>query len=297
MPVRQGCVLSVQVVAHASGTSRQHNAGVTFLRLDSVTEFSPTGGTAVITGYDDIGEITEQLTYRTVDRTNNFMILEGATVNAYPPGADVVGTGESTYATVDLEDGYEPVNAEVSHSLKTSTVLQEGVRERSDVERVLIDEISGRWMLVEVIGRKNLLDGAAIDPETEIPAAAVPAPAPKAKPESSPPITVVPASRSLNIYAGGAQPDIFTTLHYEVALDAGFTTIIDSQRTRSTAITFAPTPDRTDLYVRATAENVLGSADPSATVGPVRTMLIEQVDVADFALTVKKFFSNSHQLY
>lgn len=296
MAVRQGSLLAVHVSAHSAGLTRAHNAGATFLRLDSVAGFSPGGGVAVIKGYDDMGEITEEVTYGSVDMSTKFMLLVTPTVNAYPEGADVIGVGETTYATVDLEDGFEPIRAEISHALKTSTTLVEGIRSRSDIERVLIDEIAGRWMLIEVLGKRNLIDGGAIDPSTEIPPAAVPPAGPKAPPTGSPGAEVVPSSRSLNIYAIGPI-DAWTTLVYEVSLDPGFATPLHSIRTRSGAITFAPTPDRTNMYVRITAENALGSADPGPVVGPVRTMLIESVDVADFGLTVKKFLSSTHQLY
>lgn len=297
MAVRQGSVLAVNVIPHAGSLLRDTNAGATFLRLDRVDTFALNGGSATISVYDETTQISESLTYLSVDPATNIMLLAAPTVNAYPEGTDVIGVGETTVATVDLEDGFEPVRAELSHALKSSTVLAEGQRGRGDVERVLIDEISGRWMLVEVLGKRNLIDGAAIDPTTTIPAESVPDPGPTEPPASSPTITVTPFSRSLNIYASGAQPDIWTVLTYEVALDPAFATIVQSVTTRSSSATIAPTPDRTDLYARVTASNVHGSAPPSPTVGPVRTMLIESVDVADFALNVKKLLSSTHKLY
>lgn len=297
MPVRQGVVLSVEVIPHAGGLSSDVPAGSTALPLMTVEGFSPDGGAAIITQQTEDDDITEPIAYGGVDLETNTLQLIAPLVFSYEEGADVVGKGETTWVTVDLGEEEEPVPAELSHSLKTTTALAEGIRVSEDAETVLIDEVSGRWFLIEVIGQQNLLDGGAIDPSTQIPGEALPPPGPTDPPSESPTIVVVPYSRSLNVYAQGPQPDIWTTLVFEVARDAGFTNMVQAVRTRSTAATIAPTPDRTDLYVRVTAENELGSAPPSPVVGPVRTMLIESVDVADFGLTVKKFLSSTHMLY
>ncbi len=298
MPRRQGAVVSVQVLPLASGLAANAYAGDTQLVLDSVDSFQSFGGTATIVEQDGDGnEITEQVTYGAIDDELELLFLTAPLQFSYQEGADVITPGETTMVDVDLDDGEDPVPCELSHALKTSTVLAEGQRgDMSNAERVIIDEIAGRWMLVEVIGQRNLIDAGALDPTTQIPPEMVPDSGPTEAPASSPGVSVTPSSRALNVYAT-SPIDIWTTLVYEVALDVDFTNVLQTIRTRQVAITIGPTPDRTDMWVRATAENDIGAADPGPVTGPVRTMLIESVDVADFGLTAKKFATSDHMVF
>jgi hypothetical protein len=168
MPVRQGTILSVQVARQGGTLVEAAQAGATLLRLDNVTAFVASGGSGMMRQETAVSDIIETIRYGGVDASESVVQLTVPLSNAYDAGADVFTDGETTWASVDLDDGFEPILAEVSHALKISSSLSEGIRDRDDAERVLIDEIAGRWMLVEVIGRANKIDGSTIDPETTV---------------------------------------------------------------------------------------------------------------------------------
>lgn len=194
MPLRQGSVLSVQIIPLASGLAVDAAAGATELVLESVDAFQAFGGTAVITLHGEDGQdVTEVIEYGSIDYETETLQLTAPLVYGYVVGADVVANGETTIVTVDLQDGEEPVDAELTHALKTTTALVEGQRGPLDAERVMIDEIAGRWMLVEIIGKKNLIDGGAVDPDTVIPSEAIPPSTDGLPPTAAPTIEAIEA--------------------------------------------------------------------------------------------------------
>jgi hypothetical protein len=91
--------------------------------------------------------------------------------------------------------------------------------------------------------------------------------------------------------------DVWTTLKYEVSTNATFTSIVLIVNARQTLVQLSPVPSATNLWVRVTAFNELGSAAPAAVSGPHQTLVIESVNVADFSLTVRKFQTSTHMLY
>jgi hypothetical protein len=148
-------------------------------------------------------------------------------------------------------------------------------------------------------GGSPSLDGGLIDPDTFPDGIGGGTPMPTAPPETSPGLAVSSSTRGVTAYALGQPPDIHTVLTYEVATDAAFGSVILTVPTRQTVATLAPLPPRTDLWVRVTASNDLGPATggPGPAVGPVRTVTIEPIDIADLSLTADKFNTSTHVLF
>jgi hypothetical protein len=119
---------------------------------------------------------------------------------------------------------------------------------------------------------------------------------PTEAPTSSPSFTVEVMFKTLVVKTDVV--DAFTSLTYQVALDPAFTQMVLVVSTSSTYVQLTPLPAGVDLWVRVTAFNDLGSADPSSASGPYRTVLIDgDLDIKNTSVTMQKFRSSLHLIY
>jgi hypothetical protein len=119
--------------------------------------------------------------------------------------------------------------------------------------------------------------------------------APIAPPASSPSFTVGVLFKTLTVQTDSIE--VYTTLRYQVALDAAFTQISLTVEDRQTYVQLSPLPAGVDLWVRVTAFNDVGSAAPSPASGPYQTVLIANNDVSNTTLTMQKFRNSLHLIY
>jgi hypothetical protein len=210
-------------------------------------------------------------------------------------GPVVPGTGAGPakvwVAEVVLPDAVRPI--EVPLTVHDLSVMPEGVYD-PPVTVTLTDDLAS---IEDLPGQEPTLTGAYLDPETQTRIdEAVAGGGPSGPPEASPEVDLVaPGNRSLMIRV--PVQDRYTILRYEVATDLAFTQIVHSAETRSNLVTLSALPPDTNLYVRVTAFNDLGTASPGPTAGPYRTLQLETVDVKDLSLTAVKFKTTTHLLY
>lgn len=119
---------------------------------------------------------------------------------------------------------------------------------------------------------------------------------PTEAPASTPEIVAVATlNRALMITMPPQTP--FERYKVEVSKNNTFTDLEQVVTSWSNVVTVSPLPAFTDLWVRVSLANDVGEAPPSAAAGPIRTLQLEDVDVADLTLTVKKFKTSQHMIY
>lgn len=276
----QGTVMEVHTNPKGSLIAVDTAINATVLPVESTTDFSEDGGDILVldTVLSYINVLAEESSL-TLSAPLPFAVVAEDAVLVHP-------LAEEKRALVQLSEDEEAQPCRIPHDLQDR--FTDGIRDEAERESVYVEFDGSDYILYDAVDKVPNIDGTYIDPET-LPAP--PEPGPTEPPASSPTFEVQVLFRSLVVKT--AAIDMYTTLTYEVSTDSSFTSIILSVATRQTFVQLSPVPAGTDLWIRVTASNDLGSATPSAASGPHQTRMIDPSDVTDAILVANEVYSQT----
>jgi hypothetical protein len=185
--------------------------GAGALEVSEAYDFEETGGQLSLNGV--------VYTYTTYDDETSIITLSG-TLSAAAVAGDrvfVYPFGEAMYASVNLDDGEEPIRALVPFEARERFVL--GIRDDADMESVTVSDDSGRWVITEVDEEPLLMDLEWADPDTVPPSANVPV-------TVSPTPVVIGGIRQLNVQWPPTD-GTGVTVQVHISETSGFTPVLD----------------------------------------------------------------------
>lgn len=145
----QGKVHSVETYPSGTQVVAGYAAGATVLEVGSYLDLQETGGTVTILGALYSYTLNTDASTITLGSGLLAAIEDGEEVLAYPPSLE-----KRVYAYVD--DGEDAVIAVVPHALQGD--LDEGIREETGRETVVLEEVRGTWMVQNIVALDALSD-------------------------------------------------------------------------------------------------------------------------------------------
>lgn len=237
---QQGLLTEVTLRVIGSETAQDHALGAATLYLYDTTDFADEGGQLLI--QVDLTE-TYVLSYKAKDDDFNTVTLTGTLPVAVDAETQVFVYPLATekWAQVKLDEDEEPIVARVPYNL--SSGVDEGIRDPGTYESAMVQLKGIEYVLVDMPGKEDYLDGTSLDPTTVPPA-------------GSSSISTAPV-----ISASAGYNSIFVSWNPVMPDDTSYTGLVTYEVHVSGTSGFTPTTGT--LYARTISPNILITSMPS----------------------------------
>ena len=167
-----GRVLAVSLEARADQLVQDESSSATTLHLNDVADFNETGGQARLT--DDDGNV-QDVVYTVASMEDDTLTLAAGLLTSFPEGTEVMPLPRknSRMAYVQLDDpDFPAIMARIPYGMRNqlplgmrSDELAENDLAIRSPENVLVDLVSGYWMVTDIVGTETALEDVGTEAE------------------------------------------------------------------------------------------------------------------------------------